>query len=157
MLRSIYNLRNKRGVGHLSEVNPNIIDSTFILNACNWILAEIIRIKSELAIEDCKKIINGLVERNLPIIYDNNDIIRVLDTSLNTKQQLLLILYHRGDLVTVEELLIYTEYSNSSVFKNKILKDLHKKRFIEYRNNTCEITPLGLKEVEKIVQATDFA
>ncbi len=41
----IYNIRNKRGVGHLGgDVNPNFTDSSMICACADWILAELLRI-----------------------------------------------------------------------------------------------------------------
>ena len=43
LLFTIYGIRNKRGIGHISNIKPNKIDSTLILSSCKWVLAEIIR------------------------------------------------------------------------------------------------------------------
>ncbi len=50
ILKSIYNIRNKRWVGHITNISPNEMDSTIILYSIKWILSEIIRLKSNLSI-----------------------------------------------------------------------------------------------------------
>src|SRR5512132_118916 len=37
-LKAIYNIRNKRGVGHVSGVSPNEMDATYILYTVKWVL-----------------------------------------------------------------------------------------------------------------------
>lgn len=147
-LRSIYNLRNKRGVGHLSNISPNLIDSTYIVSTCDWILAEIIRLNSNLCPAKCQRLIDGLVEKKIPLIFDNGKVQRILDIQMSKKEQVLALLYHNSNVLSDTQLLEYIEYSNPSTFKSKILLDLHKQRLIEYCDGKCELTPLGIRSIE---------
>lgn len=45
-LKSVYNIRNKRGVGHVGPVSPNEMDATYILYSVKWVLAELVRLVS---------------------------------------------------------------------------------------------------------------
>jgi hypothetical protein len=151
VLKSIYNLRNKRGVGHLSKVSPNLMDSTLIVASCNWVLAEIIRLNSDLPADICQTIIDELVEKDLPLIFENGEVQRVLNPKISMKDQVLILLYHNHNKLTVKELLSFTEYKNTSRFKVEVLKVLHKSRLIEHHEHSCELTPLGIKVVEEII------
>ena len=42
------------------------------------------------------------------------------------------------------------EYTNRTLF-NKILLDLHKLQLIDYSQHFCILSPIGIKEVEKIM------
>lgn len=43
ILKSIYNIRNKRGVGHIKDISPNEMDATLILYSVKWVLSEILK------------------------------------------------------------------------------------------------------------------
>ena len=44
-LRLVYDIRNKRDVAHLGpDIDPNLQDSTLVVSALDWVLAEFIRL-----------------------------------------------------------------------------------------------------------------
>lgn len=151
VLKAIYNLRNKRGVGHLSKVNPNKMDAAFIISSCDWVLAELVRINSTLPEEECQLLITNLIQRKIPLIYENGVVQRVLLIKLSIEQKVMLLMYQNENKLSEEQLLLYTEYQNKTRFKNQILKKLHRERMIEYSSPLCELTPLGIKEAERIL------
>ena len=68
---SIYNIRNKRGVGHIGgDIDPNFSDSTYVACAVDWILAELIRLHYHCDLEEAQKIVTSLVQRKIPLIYE---------------------------------------------------------------------------------------
>ena len=124
VLRSIYGVRNKRGVGHLGAISPNEMDATLILYNVKWILAEIVRLESGLSTTETQKEIDRVIERQTTLIWKDGDIIRILDKSLEAREQVILLLYDTSPQ-TEEELRDRCEYKNPTNFK-KILKRLHK-------------------------------
>jgi len=152
VLKSIYNIRNKRGVGHLSKVSANLIDSTYIVAACDWVMAELLRQVSNLEPDECQRIVDSIVLRKLPIVFEDGDTQRILNIQMSTKDKVLTLLYHNSHPIEDKKLFDWIEYSNMSVFKLKVLKPLHKSRFIEYRKNgTCVLTPKGIEYVEDVI------
>ena len=150
VLKSVYNIRNKRGVGHVGAISPNEMDSTLILYSVKWVLSELIRIKSTLSIQETQKLINDIVQRQIELLWETGKIKRVLDPKMPAVKQVLVLLLDQSPLYE-DKLLDYIEYKNKTNFR-KLLKYLHKKRLIEYRKDRfCEITPLGIKEAEKII------
>ncbi len=152
VLSMIYNIRNKRGVGHLGgEVNPNIADATLIVTCCDWIFTELYRINYGCSINEAQKIIETLIQRKNPLIYQIGDTKRVLNPKLDmTKQTLLLLGECYPEEVSEKDLIKWIEPSNASVFRRDILRRLHDKRMIEYVEKTsCVILPPGLKIVEE--------
>lgn len=150
-LWSIYGLRNKRGVGHIGPVSANKMDATHIVYVSKWILAELLRLSSSLSPDDTQEIIDQIIERELELVYETGSgKLRVLSTDLSTPNQVLLLLYARPQM-TFEELLAATEYKRRNDFK-KVIKKMHKKRFIEFDEvtNLVEILPPGIIEAEKI-------
>jgi len=150
-LISIYNLRNRRGVGHLSgDVNPNIADSALILATASWVIAEIYRLHHSLPIEQAQKIINDIVTIKIPLVIDIQGIKRVLATKLTAADQTLLLLYSESpNELSIDDLISYIEYSNRSRYKSQVINKLHRNRLINCKHKLCMITPLGVKYVEQ--------
>lgn len=153
VLKSIYNIRNRRGVGHLSKVSPNLIDSTYIVAACDWVMAELLRQVSNLEPEKCQSIVDSIVQRKLPMVFEDGDTQRILDLKMNAKDKVLVLLHHNSQQIEDEKLSNWIEYSNISLFRSRILKPLHHGRLIEYRKDgTCVLTPKGIEYVEEFIQ-----
>lgn len=148
-LKSIYNIRNKRGVGHIAGVSPNQMDSTYILYTVKWVLAELVRLASGLSVSETQELVDEIVTRKMELIWKADDIIRILDSSLRARDQILVLLYDQSPRQD-EELRSIIEYSNKSMFVS-ILKELHKARLLEYRpDGKCVISPKGVMEVEAV-------
>lgn len=152
ILTMVYDIRNKRGVGHLGgDVNPNIADATLIVTCCDWVLAELYRINYNCSMDDTQKIIESLIQRKNPLIYQIGDTKRVLNPNLDmTKQTLLLLAECHPEEISEKDLIRWIEPSNASVFRRDVLRRLHEKRMIEYVEKTsCIILPPGLRIVEE--------
>ncbi|MCP4262594.1 MAG: hypothetical protein GY774_34590 [Planctomycetes bacterium] len=152
ILYSIYTIRNKRGAGHLTGVSPNEMDATCILYSVKWVLSELVRLNSTLSTDETSALISSIVERQIDLIWKQDGVVRILDTRIPKKQQVLVLLYDEKKQ-SENKLRETIEYSNPSNFR-KVLKGFHKKRFLEYdaARNICTITPKGLSEAEKIIK-----
>lgn len=155
VLKTIYDIRNRRGIAHVSTIFPNEMDATLVLYLVKWVLAEIVRLKSGLPIHETASLVEAITERQTPLIWRKDDITRVIDTQIPVKDKILLLLNHFSDSKTEKELFDMTKYSNLSRFK-KYLKELHQKALIEYecgsKNGLCTISPTGSKHAERIVK-----
>ena len=132
------------------------MDATFILYSVKWVLAELVRLNSTLSSDETLTLISSIVERQLDMIWKNNGITRILNTKIQKKQQVLVLLYDENTQ-SEEKLRNAIEYSNHANFR-QILKQYHKERLLEYRSRqrTCTITPKGLKEAESIIKKYTF-
>lgn len=149
-LKSIYNIRNKRGVGHVGGVSPNEMDATYILYSSKWVLAELVRLASGASIADTQRAVDEIVERKLSMVWKHGDTTRILDTSLGARSQVLVLLYDSSPQ-SETQLRETVEYKTASDFR-KILKKLHADRLILYRpDGACVITPKGIVEAEKLL------
>jgi len=151
ILKSIYNIRNKRGVGHIKDISPNEMDATLILYSVKWVLAEITRLATNKTPEATQKLINNVIERNVEFIWKEDDFKKILDTGVTTKDQILVLLYDESPLSS-EVLRNNIEYQNKSNFE-KLLKGLHQKRLIDFRQGICKISPSGRLTAEKIIKS----
>lgn len=152
MLVSMYDIRNNRGVAHVgSEVKPNHMDSMITLYLAKWVMAELVRIFHNTSTEEAQRIVENLVEKTSPWIWEIDNKMRILDTSHSFKDNTLLILYKLNNSVSETDLLKWVEYSTLGMFRTRILKPLHKGRLIEYNTETKAviISPKGIDHVEK--------
>ena len=150
ILKAIYGVRSKRGVGHIASINPNKMDSTLILYTCKWVLAELVRLASGLSLQETQKAIDNIVTRQIEVVWKDGSIVRILAHSMKTKEQILVLLYDSSPQID-SSLCETIEYSNLSRFKT-ILKELHGQRFLEYKGGMCYLSPKGTIEAEGILK-----
>lgn len=145
-----YNIRNKRGVGHVGgDVNPNRADATLVATAADWIMAELIRLHYGCGLNEAQDWVDGLVQRRLPLVYQINGMRRVLNPALSfTEKTLVLLAEEFPGGVSEKDLLSWVEHSNGSVYRRDVLKKLHKQKLIEYREGICSALPPGVQLVE---------
>ena len=149
ILFSMYCLRSKRGAVHLSNIDPNEIDSTVLLYQTKWFLSELIRLISNLPFNETADLIKQIISKENELVWNTGKKLRILSPKLKAKDQILCLLYTK-DKLSDKELFDCVEYTNFSLFKSRLLRDLHKKRFIEYEKPYCLLSPIGMLEAEKI-------
>lgn len=67
-----YDIRSRRGVAHLSlAIDPNQMDSMFIVSACDWILAELTRLCLGNTPSEAEQIIRRIMERPVPLVEES--------------------------------------------------------------------------------------
>lgn len=153
VLFSIYCIRNKRGVGHISSISPNKMDATYILNSTKWVLAELVRYVTASSPDDAHILTDSILERDLDIIWDDGESFMILNNKLKTEQKVIVALYKR-DRVSVEALRELIGYKNKTRFK-EIAESLRLKSLIDIvQGSICKISPLGVKEAEAIIENT---
>jgi len=149
----LYTMRSKRGIGLIGgDVDANSIDIATIARISDWIICELIRINHGLSLEEAQDIVDGISVRQLPTIWEVAGKKRVLKDGLEAKDQALLLLYSSQDSsVLIEDLCGWVEYSNPGMFKSVVIRKLHKKRFLEFDEETQSITlsPKGVDYVER--------
>lgn len=154
ILKSIYNIRNKRGVGHVTSISPNEMDSTIIIYCAKWVLAELVRLNSSLTISETQKLINTIIERKIDLIWKEDGIVRILNNKIKTEEKILILLFDNSPL-SESQLFKSSKYSNSTKFSH-ILKKLDDSVLINYENGICTISPTGVIEAEKTIIKIKF-
>jgi len=153
ILNVLYTIRNRRAVGHVGgDVDPNHMDALFVVTASDWILAELVRIFHNISISEAQNMIEGIISRKIPLIWDVEGKKRVLQKDMSYKDKVLTLLYSEYQKPLLDRSLFeWTEHSNFSCFCRDVLRDLHKEKFIEYEESTKKVhlSPIGLKKVEK--------
>ncbi len=134
-LIAIYELRNNRSVGHVGGVvNPNEFDGEYFFRSTKWIVCELSRALCEWEEKTgSKSFYNTVNTSEVPIIWEFDDIVRVLNPDLASGDKVTLVLaHHGGTWLSVPALQDAVEYKNSTDFKRKVLRKLHDRKLIEY-------------------------
>ena len=154
----MYTMRSKRGIGHIGgDIEANQIDSATLARVADWTACELIRVYHGLSLEEAQDLVNSLATRVLPDIWEVGGKKRVLRKGLLTAQEVLLLLYSDpASYVLAEDLCEWVEYSQPSMFKRNILRPLHKKRAIEFdeESGVAYLSPVGIREVEESILKT---
>lgn len=154
LLPALYEIRNNRGVGHTGgDVDPNLMDASTVLAMTSWIMAELVRVYHNLPIAEAQQAVDTFVERRLPVVWTEGKIRRVLNPTLPLKDQIMLLIASCSASVHVDDLFNWTDYQNRGHF-NRILRTLHKTRFVELdeKSGTVIILPPGADYATGLIQ-----
>jgi len=152
MLLALYEIRNNRGVGHAGgDVNPNHMDALVIVGMSKWIMADLVRAFHNIDTVSANSVVDALVERIIPVIWNISGKKRVLSPNLSFKDKTLALVYSNYGAVDEVDLFNWVEHSNISVYRRDVLIRAHKAKLIEYNriSKTIHISPLGIAYVEK--------
>lgn len=152
VLIALYELRNNRSIGHISaEISPNHMDADFFIRGMKWVMAELVRNFSPLAIHESHTIVEAITSRTFHIVWSNGDARRVLEPARTASEKTLILLYSEEIIVNIDDLQRWVEYKNGTNFRRGLLKELHKKAFIHYNEDerTAQILPPGRLFVEE--------
>ena len=156
VLNSVYNIRSKRAVAHVAgDIDPNHMDATYVLAACDWVMAELVRLRHNVPLEEAERVVEALTQRVFPLVWMvREDRLRVLDASMSYRDCTLLLLWTRyPQRVSDKDLGLWTEHSNYSVYKSQVLSRLHNERLIDYDGKSGEvvISPAGMNYVKGLL------
>lgn len=152
MLIALYEIRSNRNVGHVGgDVDPNHMDAICVLNMSKWIVAELVRVLHNVDTETATQIVDSLVERETPLIWEVNGRKRVLDPKLSMRDKTFLLLHQATGPVEEADLVSWVEHSNASVYRRDVLRPAHRERYVEYDpvKRTVQLSPRGIAYVEE--------
>ena len=149
VLYSMTCMRNKRGTIHINDIHPNVMDSTMLLYNAKWIFAELIRKETNISNNYAYNIIDKIIHRENSLVWCINGTYRIMSNNFTAQQKVLILLYIKNNQ-HINELLSSIEYKNKTNFA-KIIKKLHDERLLEYKENFCVISPIGINEVEAAI------
>ncbi len=154
MLPALYEIRNNRNVGHVGgDVDPSHMDSVAVLTTANWIMAELVRVLHQLpSMQDAQEVVDALVERRTPLVWQGGDIRRILDPKMKLPDQILVLLASTIGTVTTDDLKRWTECSTKTYLK-KLLSRMHTDRRINFDRHSEQVIllPAGASRAELIL------
>jgi hypothetical protein len=151
VLVGLYEIRNNRGVGHVGgDVNPNHMDARVVLESAKWVMAELVRVFHKLSPPEATNVVDALVERTVPVVWEVGTGKRVLQPSLSKRDQTLLLLYSTAGPARVGDLCSWVEYANKTIYRSDVLEPAHRDRIIEYdrKSDLVHLSPKGVQYVE---------
>jgi hypothetical protein len=148
----ILDFRNNRNVGHLGTIDVNEMDSAFVLSGANWLVAELIRLETQMNPADAQAEIKRIIERKVPVVEEVGGRLKCLDPRLDAKQKSMVFCYQKyPEEISLDNLVDWTEYSNKGVLRKQML-DLNKDGRLDFRNDKARLTKRGLLWVEKNIK-----
>jgi hypothetical protein len=156
-LPAIYRIRNNRNVGHISsKLDANQMDASFAVATCSWALAELVRVfvsaKQTFSMEEAQVLVEDLTTAPVLVVWKSGDTHRVLDTTLNLPDQIVLLAASGND--TKEKIRKATEHYTDK-YLTQALERLHVDRAIEFSAETgaVKLTPKGLNIASRLAAA----
>jgi hypothetical protein len=151
-LQVIFDIRNKRDIGHVGgDVDANFSDATLSLVCCNWVLTEFIRIYYTSDIKTAQNMVNSIVKIRIPLIQDFNGFLKILKPDLKLPSKVLAFLYCRG--TEGAEVTEMNEWLGNRILVSHMSQTLdkleHEKAYIHRKAEHCFITDSGRKYVEE--------
>lgn len=152
VVRSVYSLRNKRGIAHKGEIDPNMMDLKYIFSGCQWVLAELVRLYHGSHPDEAGKLIEAIVVTPSVVIEDFGSFKTVLNRKINSSDELLILLCsYYPSYVSVDQ--IYKDMKRRT--KRTIsgaIGALYKKAWIEgSRIDGYKLTSLGHKKAMELI------
>lgn len=148
----VMDFRNNRNSGHLGTIDVNEMDSAFVLAAANWVVAELIRLETQMSPADAQAEIKKIIERKVPIVEEIGGRLKCLDPKLDAKTKAVIFCYQKfPDGLSLGILVDWTEYSNKGVLRNQ-LRELNKDGIIDFRDESARLTKKGITWVEKNIK-----
>lgn len=145
----VIDFRNNRNSGHLGAIDVNEMDSALVLSASNWILAELIRLETQMSPNDAQAEIKKIIERKMPIVEEIGGRLKCLNPKFGAKEKALVFCYQKyPGPVSLDELNDWMQYSNKGVLR-KQLQDLDKDGRFDFREDIALLTKKGVLWVEK--------
>lgn len=151
VMLGILDIRNDRDVGHIGgEVPSNHMDATYVINGAKWLVAELIRTFHKVDTVTATNFVEALVARATPDVWVVGDVKRVIAPGLSMRDRTLVLLHATPGPVLDTTLRNWVEYSNLSVFREKILQGAHDDNLIHYdrRTGLVHLSPVGSRYVE---------
>jgi hypothetical protein len=130
------------------------MDANAVLYMSKWLMSELVRIFHNVDTTTATEIIDSIVERTFPIVWEINGMKRILDQSFSMKDKTLILLYQSQKHLSESDLVEWLEHSNPSIFRRDVLRKLHKDKLIEYNEKSkfVYISPKGIKYVEDSIK-----
>ena len=151
VLPALYEVRNNRNVGHVGgDVDPNYMDSGFVLSTSSWIMAELVRVLHSIDSDEAQEIVSELSAHQAPPVWVSTRARRVLNPSLKLKDQIILLIGSLDRNAEFQELCEWLEASKPAYVK-RLLNTMHKSRLLEFSGGVIELLPPGQLKLQEIL------
>ena len=149
--RSMYTLRNKRGIAHKGDVDPNEYDLAFLHSAAQWVMAEMIRSASGCTLGEANALLRQVRAPAGGVVEDFGDRKLVL-AELPTREEILVLLHSEYPRAVGQRQITESLSRSSTRTVMNALKSAWKQRLIEGTPEAgYTLTRKGLREAAGIL------
>ena len=151
-LFAVYDCRNTRDAAHLSgTVSVNFMDATYVVGVCDWVMAELVRLFVDVPADDAQAIVDGLVTKKSPIVWNHGETLRiVLKSGLPLREELLLLLSDGAS--TVEEFVASIPGADKATVRARLADLVKQRQAARPTRGTYVFTPTGQQEADRLIQ-----
>jgi hypothetical protein len=155
LVQATYDIRNRRGVGHLpGPISANQSDAELLLAITKWILAEFLRLFHASSHQEAQAVIDTMVRRHVPVVEDFEGTLRIV-TRANPSlpnRLLALLLAAEHSQPKIEVLSQWARAPRKQV--TTALRRLDGRNLIHrYVDGRIALTSVGREEAERLVSA----
>jgi hypothetical protein len=142
-----YTLRSKRNVAHFKSVDPTYIDATLSITACDWILAELIRLYHTSDETKIYEMLNIIIRKKMPFVERHGGEL-FITKRLGCKGEILLLLLENPDGSGRNEIgkTLGKYYTQPTI--TEAIQNLIEERFVAYSEITKKYYITGPGELE---------
>jgi hypothetical protein len=156
--RVIWDLRSKRGGGHIKPINPNRLDCKLVLDAASWILAELARLYGESDPDLAAKLVDQLLSFRVPTVERFGDEALVVDRRARLSDQVLMVLASENPArVSEDELFLATRSTNRGSLTAALTRLESEQGYLHRNAHGCKITGTGLNYILKLIADRAFS
>lgn len=149
--RSMYTLRNKRGIAHKGDVDPNEYDLHFLYSAAQWVMAEMIRSVSGCTLGEANTLVRQIRAPAGGLVEDFGDRKLVL-AELPIREEILVLLHSEYPRAVGQRQITESLDRSSTRSVLTALKSAWKQRLIEGTPEAgYTLTRKGLREAAGIL------
>jgi hypothetical protein len=146
-LQAVYDIRNRRNVAHLGNIEIGLQDSGLVVHILDWVMTELVRLYHNVPAAEAQKIIEDIVKKEVPAIQVIDGFPRLLRDVPGT-DHILLLLYREGaggaDKAQLRDWLPDDHRRNFA----RNVKRLDERHHIHLSGERIFLTDLGIVEVE---------
>lgn len=126
------------------------MDAELFLRGCKWIVGELIRLFTNLPVDDARELLEEVTARTLPVVWETGSGKKLLNTKLTAPEKALVLAYSCAGGATAHDLAKWIGYGNVSRFRNSVLTNLDREALISFDRTTdlVKVSPTGIRKVE---------
>lgn len=148
--RAIYTLRSKKKVAHFKLIDPNEIDASYVVAACDWILASLLFLFHTSNVSEIGTIIKNLIKKQIPLVEEFEDGDIVVLEKVSFREEMLLILHKLNERVDRKRLTEILKPKTPQLFSTTI-NDVKNEKFAHENSNGIKLTSKGIQKAEEII------
>ena len=149
-LRMIYKFRSQRGAIHIAPgYTANQMDARLVIECCRWVLSEFLRVFWIGDQVQIATVLREIASFEVPAVQEFEGRLLVQRTDLTTEEEILVLLYHRGEVGLPQSEIARCCLKDASGVSRalKSMRSGNKRLALQLGNGNYRLTDLGCKRV----------